>query len=261
MTTNPMDFFSRLALVFALTGFAVCARAADPATAADIAAKLSAQRNSGSSDVRLRMEIQQPAGTKTAAFQIQIKERRTPSQADVAYVILWPKERKGEALLVQQKTGSAPAARHISPDGKPAAEASISDPVFGSDLAIADTIDDFFSWKNQSIVGTEAVDRVDCQILESKPGPGDSSIYGRVKTWVDTRRMVPLRVEKYLPSGKLARRIETERVVPQGSHGNLPGNLKITTSGRDSVTDLDGSRINRDVVYSDHDFTPEGLQK
>jgi hypothetical protein len=255
-----MKSFSRFSLVFALASLVLRADAADPATAADLAARLSAQREDGSSDVRLRMEVQQPAGTKKETFQIQIKERRTPSQADVAYVILWPRERKGETVLVKQKAGSAPGARQVSPDGK-ASDVSMSDSVFGSDLAIADTIENFFSWKNQSIVGTDTVDRVSCQILESKPGPGDFSVYGKVRSWVDPRRMVPLRVEKYLPSGELARRIETTRVVPQGSHGNLPANLTVTVAGGNSATELDGSRINRDVVFSDQDFLAGNPQK
>jgi outer membrane lipoprotein-sorting protein len=259
MNSLPKIFFG-----FAFAGFFHAALAADPAapaTASDIASQLSAQRENGSSDVRLRMEVQQPAGTKKATFQIQIKERRTPAEADVAYVVLWPKERKGEALLVRQKAGAAPEAWHLPAGGKPPEEIAMSETVFGSDLAVADTIENFFSWKDQTLVGTEVVDRVNCQILESKPGSGDSSIYGRVRSWVDTRRMVPLRVEKYLPSGKLARRVETTRVVPQGSHGNLPANLTVKASGKDSLTELDGSRIRRDVTFSDREFTTEGLRE
>ncbi len=60
----------------------------------------------------------------------------------------------------------------------------MSESVFGSDLAVADTIENFFSWKDQALVGTEVVDRAACQILESKPGSGDFSIYGRVRSWV-----------------------------------------------------------------------------
>jgi hypothetical protein len=130
--------------------------------------------------------------------------------------------------------------------------------VFGGDLSIADTIENFFAWKNQAIVGTGVVGGVNCQILESKPGDGDFSIYGRVRSWVDSRRLVPLRVEKYLPSGKLARRIETTRVVPQGGHGSLPANLSVRESGKNSLTELDGSRIRYDVKFFDRDFSPEG---
>lgn len=259
-----MNSLRHLAVGFTFAGLICSATATDPASpavsATDLANRLSALRENGSSDVRLRMEVQQPAGTKKATYQIQIKERRTPAADDVAYIILWPKERKGEALFVRKKSGSAPIASRVAP-GKSAEPLLLNDPVFGSDLAIADTIENFFAWKNQTIVGTEDVCHVSCQILESKPGSGDSSIYTRVRSWVDPRRLVPLKIEKYLPSGKLARRIETIRVVPQGTHGNLPANLAVSVPGGNSVTELDGSRIRYDVQFSDRDFSPESLNK
>jgi len=90
-----MKIIHHLTAALALAGIPDAAVAAD--SAADLASRLSAQRD-GASDVRLRMEVEQPSGTKKAIFQIQIKERRTRTSADVAYVILWPKERKGEVL-------------------------------------------------------------------------------------------------------------------------------------------------------------------
>jgi hypothetical protein len=261
---TPMKSLHRLFAGCVVAGFLGVAFAADPVvlmSASDLASRLSAQRENGSTDVRLRMEVQQPRGTKKETFQIQIKERRAPAEADVAYVVLWPKERKGEAFLVRQKAEAAPEAWHLPVGGKSPEEIAMSDAVFGSDLAVADMIENFFAWKDQKFVGKEVVDRVDCQILESKPGSGDVSIYGRVRSWVDTRRMVPLRIEKYLPSGKLARRIETTRVVAQGSHGNLPANMTVSVPGKNSLTGLDGSRIRYDVTFSDREFTPEGLRE
>jgi len=257
-----MNSFNRISLSFALAGFIGSGFAAEPPTtnsAAEIAAQLSGKRESGSTDVRLRMELQPSPAAEKATFQIQIKERRTSAGADVAYVILWPKERKGEALLVRQRSGSAPVASVITLDGK-SQSIGMNQPVFGSNLAVADTIENFYSWKNQAIIGSEEVNQVSCQILESKPGNGDSSIYSRVLSWVDPKRLVPLKVEKYL-SGKLARRIETTRVVPQGRYGNLPADLTVREPGKESVTKLDGSRIQRDVSFADADFTIEGLRR
>jgi Outer membrane lipoprotein-sorting protein len=257
----PKDMKTLLAFLvsFALTTFALFA--ADPApTARELASRLSAQREDQSSEVRLRMEIQQPSGTKKASFQIRILERRSASAADVAYVVLWPKERKGEALLVRQAAGQPAKASYLAPGSGSPKPVALSQAVFGSDLTVADTIENFFAWKNQAIVGAEVVDRVDCQILESKPGGGDGSIYTRVRSWIDTRRMVPLRVEKYLSSSaKPSQVIETTRVVPQGSHGNLPAGLSIRSAGKNSQTELDGSQIRWDVKFSDRDFTPEAL--
>ncbi len=131
--------------------------------------------------------------------------------------------------------------------------------LFGSDLSYEDVVENFFSWENQAIVGNGVVNRVNCLILESRPGKGDSSTYTSVRSWIDPRRFVPLRVEKYLPGGRLARRIETTRVVADDKGRSIPGDLTVRGPREDSVTDLDGSRIKHDVTYVDREFTPEGL--
>src|SRR4029077_7101404 len=122
-------------------------------------------------------------------------------------------------------------------------------------------IEDFFAWENQVIVGNEAINRVNCIILESRPGKGESTPYARVRTWIDPSRLVPLRVEKYLPSGALARRIETTRGAEDEKGPQLPATLTVRGSREDSVTILEGSRIKHDVTYADREFTPEGLKE
>ena len=101
---------------------------------------------------------------------------------------------------------------------------------------------------------------VNCPILESKPGKDQSSIYGSVRSWIDVRRLVPLRVEKYASSGKLLRRIDTTRVAEDAGH-QIPSELTVGGARSDSSTLLDGSRIRHNVTYTDHDFTIEGLKE
>ena len=55
---------------------------------------------------------------------------------------------------------------------------------------------------------------------------GHHSAYSSVKTWVDTRRTVPLRIEKYDASGKVIRRINTTRILLDGSD-SIPADLKV----------------------------------
>ena len=106
------------------------------------------------------------------------------------------------------------------PPGKPKAlEASqMNESFLGSSLSYEDAIENVFAWKNQTLAGHETINRVDCVVLESKPGEGDHSNYARARSWIDPRRTVPLRVEKYLASGKLARRIDTTRVASDQGH-------------------------------------------
>jgi hypothetical protein len=132
--------------------------------------------------------------------------------------------------------------------------------LFGSGLTYEDVVDSFFTWSNQSVVGTEMVDRVSCLILESKPGRGESSSYSSVRTWVDPRRMVPLRVEKYRSPGRLAQRIDTTRVVTDDRGRHIPANLTIRGGRDDSVTELDGSRLKSNVAYSEREFSPEAIR-
>src|SRR3982751_7105595 len=85
------------------------AESAAPITANDLASRLSAIRQNGASYVRLRMEIK---GATTETLQIQIKERLTKNSSEVVYQVLFPKERKGESVLLQ-KAGNRPASGTI----------------------------------------------------------------------------------------------------------------------------------------------------
>ena len=226
-------------------------------TANDLASRLSALRQNDASYVRLRMEIK---GATRETLQLQIKERRTKSSSEVVYQVLFPKERKGESVLLQ-KSGNGPATGSVfvPPDTLRPID-DLKAPLFGSDLSYEDVVDNFFAWDQQTIVGTEEARGVKCTILESKPGKDEHSIYGSVRSWIDAQRLVPLRVEKYDRSGKLLRRIDTTRVAEDAGH-QIPSELTVGGPRPDSSTLLDGSRIRHDVTYTDRDFTIEGLKE
>lgn len=229
-------------------------------SAKDLAAGLSALQE-GSSYVRLRFEVKQPTNTAQITLQLQIKQRRTRTTYDLVYQILWPNDRKGEAVLLRQGNGNPPSGSiYIPPDKpRPLNTSQMNDALFGSDLSYRDLIEDFFEWENQKIVGNEVLNHVSCVILESRPSKGEPSFYASVRSWIDAARLVPLRVEKYLPSGQIGRRIDTTRVAADDKGRPIPADLTVRGSRENSVTDLDGSRIRHDVVFTDRDFTPEGL--
>lgn len=240
----------------------VAAQDAAPPSAKELAARLHAGVTDGSSLVRLRMEFRQTAGAEKTVFQLQAKARRTASATEVIYQVLWPKDRKGEAFLVRKSARQAASgAVFVLPDSLTTLPSSrMQDGIFGSDLAYEDLVDSFFAWENQAIVGTEVVDRIPCQILESKPGRGDRTSYSRVRSWIDVKRLVPMRVEKYLASGQLARRIDTTRVAKDDTDRLVPAGFVVRRAGHESVTELDGSNSRHDVTYQDADFTPEALR-
>jgi hypothetical protein len=226
------------------------ARAEEGMTAKDLAAKLSSNINGGSALIRLRMVVN---GT---TLQLQLKERRTRAGSDILYQVLFPKARKGEAVLLQKKGGRA-TGKVFTPGAGVKAIGSMKDPMFGSDLSYEDVVENFFSWDQQSLAGTEEVDHKPCQILESKSDGGSS--YSRVRSWIDLRRMVPLRVEKYSGS-TLVRRIDTDRVAEDDLNRSVVASLTVKRPAQGTSTEIEGSDIRHDVTYTDNDFSDEGMQ-
>jgi Outer membrane lipoprotein-sorting protein len=253
---NLLEFRNSCAAGLAAFTFATGPHAFAEGSAAELASRLSAMRQDGNSSIRMRMEIR---GESKTNLQLLIKQRRTKDTSEVVYQVLWPKERKGEAFLLRKSGNGSTTGVHFIPPNTVKTIGDAGEPLFDSDLACEDVVDNFFAWDQQEIVGTEKVDGVDCQILESKPGKA-KSIYGSVKSWVDPRRMVPLRVEKFSSSGKPVRRVDTLRVVSSDGH-NIPSNLTIRGPGKGGGTILDGSKIRHDVKFADREFTPEGLKE
>jgi len=231
-------------------------------SAPDLAAQLSNIIQDGASVLRLKMDIRQPAGGGKSVLQIQVKSQRSKNATDLLYQVLWPKERKGEAFLLHKAAGRAPSGTLFTPPGTLVAltAAKLNEGAFGSDLAYGDLLENFFAWEKQAIVGTEVVDRVPCQILESKPGKGDDTSYARVRSWIDTKLMVTMRVEKYTAAGKLAKRIDTTR-VSKGDTGNWFGSsFSLQRPGLDSVTEIEGSNSKHGQTFAAADFTPEAMR-
>lgn len=228
----------------------------------DLASRLSAALQDGSSKVLLKLEKKASGGGGDIKLQLRILARRTQAATEIIYQVLYPKDRKGESFLLRKPSGQAANGMLFTPPDSlsPITSSQMQDGIFGSDLSYADLVENFFSWSGQEIVGTETVDRIPCQILESKPGKGDHSSYARVRSWIDTKRLVPMRVEKYFASGKLARRIDTTRVAEDDTDRRLPASLIVRRPGQETVTEIEGSRSQHDVIYKDADFMPEALR-
>src|SRR5437588_1148100 len=222
-------------------------------TGSQLAAKLRA-KESGSTFVRIRMQ----AGNQI--LQVQIKSRVSAGTADIVYQILFPKERKGESVLLH-RSGNKFTATLFKPPAtlKQIGAAEMNRALFGTDLSYEDIIDSPFAWSQQAIVGTQDIDRFPCQILESKPGKDRASSYASVKTWVDPRRMVPLQIEKYDNSGKVVRRINITRMLLDGGD-SLAAVLAVSGPGG-SVTHITGSSIKRGLNFPETEFTVEGLKE
>lgn len=225
-------------------------------SAAELAGQLSAAVQDGSSVARVKFKIQPAGGAAPTVLQLQIKARRTPDQSEVAYEVLWPAERKGERLVLRQRgNGAAEAATFVPPDKRQRlTSAQLLQPILGSDLAVQDAVENFFRWKQQALGGREKIGNADCVILESRPGAGDSSPYGKVVSWIDLRKMLPLQVEKFDKAGKLVRRIDTTQTAKDDLGRNVPAAMTVTRAGGGGVTEIDGSNLRHDVTVGDADF-------
>jgi len=245
-----------LAALWGVFNAAVPATAQDQ-SAAGLAARLSAAIEDGGSSARLTMTIKPAGGTAPTALQIRLKARRTSAKSEIVYQVLQPKERKGEALLLRLIPGRAPeGSSFVPPDSMTTLDATrLNDPALGSDLTYLDIIENFFRWEKQALVGRETIDRVDCLILESKPGGKDASPYGSVKSWIDPEKLVALRVEKYDGGGKLALRIDTTKVAKDDTGRHTPATLVVRRTQGGGVTEIEGSNIRHDITLSDRDFT------
>jgi hypothetical protein len=240
--------FAAICLCVALPRFA------SAESGSDLAAKLRA-KEIGSAFVRIRMQ-----GGSGQILQIQIKSRVSDTAADIVYQILFPKERKGESVLLHRAGNKFSATLFKPPDPlKEIGAAEMNQSLLGTDLSYEDVIDSPFAWSQQAIVGRQDVGRFPCQILESKPGKDHASSYASVKTWIDAGRMVPLQIEKYDNSGKVVRRINITRMLLDGGD-SLPADLEVS-GPRGSVTRITGSSIKRGLNYADTEFTPENLKQ
>ncbi len=256
-----LQLLNRITL-FAFSCFAVSAVAEDKSlSATDMAAQLSKVVQDGDSATRMRLKIEPSGGGEKIILQVQVKARRTSKKTQVLYQVLWPKTQKGQAFLIEQELGGA--LKGVAYDASTKTVTTLSKDkmkgsLLGSDLAYQDVVEDFFRWQQQAITGKETVDRVECVILESKPGAKDSTPYSKVKSWIDPRRLVALRVEKYGANGKLERKIETTRVA-KDSGNYIPASLIIRRPDGGTMTEIEGSNIRHDVKYKDKDFTTSAL--
>lgn len=225
-----------------------------PVSAPDLAARMSAKQQ-GTSLVRVRM---QNSGKNSGIFQLLIKSRRSGKTADVVYQVLFPKERKGEAVLLH-RAGDRFEATLFTPPNKlqRLGSGDLDQPLFGSAISLEDAIDDPFDWPRQELAGMETRNGTQYVVLESAPGRRPSS-YSSVRTWIDPNRLVPLKIEKYGRGGEVTRTIDITKITLDGDD-SIPVNLRIR--GPRGVTELDGSRFKRGVAFEDTEFTPEGIQR
>jgi hypothetical protein len=235
-----------------------------PPSARDLSSQLAAGIQDGASTVRLKLEFRAAATAPKSVLQLAVKSLQTEAATKLTYQVLWPKERKGEGFTLNRSDDRPVTGAVFTPPDSlrplPPPPAGWQEPVFGSDLSYEDLLDNFFAWEHQSITGTETIDRLPCLILESKPGKNQRSSYSAVRSWIDPKKLVPMRIEKLLASGQVSKRIVTTRVAKDDTGRPVASSFSVSRPGHDSVTEIEGSSSRHEVSLSEADFAPETLR-
>jgi len=260
VTVRLLVAFVAVAATLSVTALSVEEPTPTTESAGELARRLDSTTQ-GSALIRTQLEVRFFDGGKRV-MQLQIKQRRTKSITDLAYQVLWPNDRRDEVVILHQDPGSAPHGSIIIPHQpvRTIGASQMDEGLFDSDLSYQDAIENVYGWKEQAIVGSEAINGVNCQILESKPGNSSVSIYAKARSWIDPRRFVPLRIEKYSPSGELIRRIEITRIARDEKHNPIPAGLTVHGPRKNTVTVFNGARIDQEVTFTDDDFKPASVR-
>ncbi len=215
---------------------------------------------------RAKVEIRRPgtASGEAEVLQIQIKGRSTSVGSDLLYQILWPENRRGEAVLVKSRDGKFQGGVIYVPWDNDRVEklarGDLGRPLFANtNIILEDVAQGFWSWPEQKLVGEERIGEVECVVLESRPGGGVRSVYSHVQSVIDPERLLPLVVRKFA-GGQVARELITTHSKKEDSDYYAPAKLVIKTP--DGVeTEIAGSRAKRGLDYGDEEFTVEAMKE
>jgi hypothetical protein len=193
--------------------------------------------------------------------QLLIKGRTDGKTTTMLYQVLWPAESKGQALLIERR-GDSVSGFLFEPPGtvRKLSATLLTQPFFGSDLAVEDLAEDFWDWPSQKIVGEETIDKRLCTIVESQPPADAATSYSVVKTWIAPELALPLRCEKYGKNRRLLKRITADRIVKVQNHW-AAADIIVDPDGGNSRTVLEGSKSERDLDLPAAEFTLEAIKR
>lgn len=244
-------FARRLALILLLLASPALSQTL---TAPEFIATVKAAAPKGGVYLRGRME--QTSATGKTVLQLQIKRRSlADGGSEHLYQLLFPKERKGESLLLHVQGNSFTGSSFVP--GKGVTKLTSADrklKVFGTDMTIDDILTDFLDWPKPEIVAHEKIGTADCSVVLCKEGSQ------KVKCWMDEKRYVPMKIEFYNSSDQPTRIVETGKVVRMDSGYFIPVSFTLSTPASGTSTLIEGTRSDAVGNYSDADFTEAAMQ-
>jgi hypothetical protein len=260
MKTQLLFVCAALAATLVLDRRASFAAPAETSSARQLIARvLEASRTNGFR-VRSKLIVTTSNPERRDVKQLLIKGRNDGKVSETLYQILWPAEAKGQSLLIEKRESSVSGFLFVPPDTvKKLSFGLMTQPFFGSDLAIEDLAEDFWDWPSQKIVGEETVKEKLCKIVESRPPAEASTSYTLVKTWVSPELALPLLIEKYGKNRRLLRRMTADRIMKVNDRWTAATIIVDLAGG--SRTLLEGSKSERDLDLPAADFTLEAVKR
>jgi len=205
----------------------------------------------------IRVRIEQRNGGEKSTILAQIKRHEMGDGAtEQLYQITYPKDRKGEALVLVTKPGAPFSAKTFVP-GKGFTALTAADkrsPLFGTDLTVEDLLVDFLDWNKHEIVGGEKVRSGECTIIESN-APKTGSFPSKVKSWIDNTRFIAWRIQVFDGGNQPAREVEAEDVVRTSGGHWVPRTFSVTNLAKGTKTTVAGTGSDEDKQYAENDFS------
>jgi hypothetical protein len=245
-------------LLLAIFGPTLASAQSRTFTARELIAGVKAAKPSGALYARLRMEHREPQ-KDSVVLQVQVKRRTLANGASESLLqLLYPRERKGEGLLMRIKGESFSGATFTPGKGLRALKPSDRDTgVFGTALAVEDLTAGFLDWPVQEIVGKEQEGSVPCTVVELRAAKTSAS---RVRCWIDEKRFATMRVEIFGSGEKPVKSVTTQKVMRNDKGYFAPVNFTVTDHLSGAVTKVEGVRSDDDVKFTDADFADPALQ-
>lgn len=227
-------------------------------TVAQFAASLRPPPNGGFY-ARFRMQIVDQKEKQT--LQLHMKGRNVGDKNELLCQVIYPKNRKGEGVLIRRKNGRFLSAALADASGrvKQLSKQELKRPLFGSAMCLEDLNQSFFEWPNQRQRGVAAIRKTPCIVMESRPPNNPSPIYGLIVSWIDSAKRVAIRIEKFAPNKKLVRVIVADKVVKlrNGRYGVKRFTVSTPTSARTTILEGVSHKI---VEYGNSSFTLDALK-
>ena len=197
---SRVAWFATLLVAWALmcgpAGSTSPAMAAAATNGAALMARVRAPVLAYATDARVRL-LSIGASQPRTVLDLRIRTKPFGSTLKALIEVTNPPSRAGRLLLVSTVAGVEAHARFPGPQPTSSHGDSTSVGEWLSPcLAPEDLVDAHYAWSSHAVLREEQFQGRLAAIVQSEPGPGTTSRYRSVRTWIDVERLVPLRAEK-----------------------------------------------------------------